>query len=409
MDSTHRHHRRARGRQPTRWCRGRSRRCCSPPGCCCCSAAGGRCGVPHQGVLKDTTLRFGTPSRPQQAGREHGDERGVAARAPQRQRRPSAMPPRCHRDRRPSCSAATSCSTGWERAAWPTCSPRSPRAWRDSARVFVLKRLRPELAKDKEAISAVHRRGAHAGQPGALEHRAGVRLRQVGDEYFMTQEYIVGRDLVPLIARYYDTTPGRSARGCAYYVAHETLLALAVRAHQARPRRQPARHRPPRRLAGQHHRVGPGRGEAVGLRHRQVEPPFTQTQVGMVKGNASFMSPEQARGQDVDARSDLFSLALVLYYCLTGRLLTKATTIWMSCTRRRPARPRTGTPSARCRSRDPRSSRARWPSIPGNGSRARPNSPMRWRPTSMASRPKPPSHAAAVRRRATQGGGVTAR
>jgi serine/threonine-protein kinase len=41
----------------------------------------------------------------------------------------------------------------------------------------------------------------------------------------------------------------------------------------------------------------------------------------MVKGNTSFMSPEQARGQDVDARSDLFSLALVMYYCLTGRLL----------------------------------------------------------------------------------------
>jgi serine/threonine-protein kinase len=47
----------------------------------------------------------------------------------------------------------------------------------------------------------------------------------------------------------------------------------------------------------------------------------TQTQIGMVKGNTSFMSPEQARGQDVDARSDLFSLALVMYYCLTGRLL----------------------------------------------------------------------------------------
>jgi eukaryotic-like serine/threonine-protein kinase len=41
----------------------------------------------------------------------------------------------------------------------------------------------------------------------------------------------------------------------------------------------------------------------------------------MVKGNTSFMSPEQARGQDVDGRSDLFSLALVMYYCLTGRLL----------------------------------------------------------------------------------------
>jgi serine/threonine-protein kinase len=41
----------------------------------------------------------------------------------------------------------------------------------------------------------------------------------------------------------------------------------------------------------------------------------------MVKGNANFMSPEQARGQAVDHRSDLFSLGHVLYYCLTGSLL----------------------------------------------------------------------------------------
>ena len=41
----------------------------------------------------------------------------------------------------------------------------------------------------------------------------------------------------------------------------------------------------------------------------------------MVKGNANFMSPEQARGQAVDARSDLYSLALALYYSLSGELL----------------------------------------------------------------------------------------
>ena len=43
----------------------------------------------------------------------------------------------------------------------------------------------------------------------------------------------------------------------------------------------------------------------------------TMTQTGMVMGSPSYMSPEQVRGQSLDARSDLFSAAVVLYELLT--------------------------------------------------------------------------------------------
>ncbi|HEY1859963.1 MAG TPA: serine/threonine-protein kinase [Gemmataceae bacterium] len=56
------------------------------------------------------------------------------------------------------------------------------------------------------------------------------------------------------------------------------------------------------------------------LRHEQANQGQTLTHPGAVMGTPRYMSPEQLAGQSVDARSDIYSAALVIFEALTGQL-----------------------------------------------------------------------------------------
>ena len=62
-----------------------------------------------------------------------------------------------------------------------------------------------------------------------------------------------------------------------------------------------------------------------GLARAIEEPGITQT--GSIMGSPFYMSPEQLAGEKLDERSDIYSLGLILYYCLTGEDLFAAESI----------------------------------------------------------------------------------
>jgi serine/threonine-protein kinase len=182
----------------------------------------------------------------------------------------------------------------------------------------VLKQLLPEFTQQPEFIDLFLR---EARLSAALDHANIVHtidLVNAGDEYFMVMEYVRGGDLRTLLKRA-KRRKRRLAPAAAIFIAREVLSALAY-AHVKQATD----------------------GKALGLIHRDVSPSnilvsgtgeVKLTDFGIakasthrsifyrVKGKVGYMSPEQARNENLDSRSDLYSLAVCLYEMLTGERL----------------------------------------------------------------------------------------
>jgi serine/threonine protein kinase len=188
-------------------------------------------------------------------------------------------------------------------------------------RFVALKRLLPHLAEDASFIKAFVREAKLASMLAHVNIVQIYELGRVGTEYFISMEYIEGRDIRKILRH------ARKVTGPApLHVTVGLMLQLLEALDYA-------------------HTKSDDQGQPLGLVHRDVSPSNLlvapsghlkvidfgiakaqssqlRTQTGRVKGKLAYMSPEAISGsKDLDARSDVWACGVILHELLTARPL----------------------------------------------------------------------------------------
>ncbi|MBI2897672.1 MAG: protein kinase [Deltaproteobacteria bacterium] len=185
-------------------------------------------------------------------------------------------------------------------------------------RVLVIKRILPHLCADEDFVEMFV---SEAKVSSILSHGSIVQVYEFGEEdghLYLAIERVEGMDLRSILKRLVKQGQ-RIGPTAAVHVALRVLDALAYA-----------------------HTRADGEGRALAIVHRDVSPSnilvsragevklcdfgiakiATQhTATGRLKGKMAYMSPEQISGLAVDARSDLWSVGVVLWEMLSGRKL----------------------------------------------------------------------------------------
>ncbi len=183
-----------------------------------------------------------------------------------------------------------------------------------------LKMIHPNFAQDEQFIEMLIDEAKIAVQLQHVNIAQTFDLGRVGDTYYITMEFVDGADLYKILRRGSEHDLDMPV-DVAAYVAKEMSTGLDYA-----------------------HRKRDGAGNSLGIVHRDVSPQnvlvsnagevklvdfgiakatmkVRQTAVGVIKGKYYYMSPEQAWGERLDYRSDIFSAGIVLYEMLTGQML----------------------------------------------------------------------------------------
>jgi serine/threonine protein kinase/CheY-like chemotaxis protein len=187
----------------------------------------------------------------------------------------------------------------------------------DFEKIVAIKRILPHLSDNDEFVRMFIDEAKLAAQ---LTHPNIVQifdLGKAGGFYYIAMEFVDGRDLRSLL---------RKVREFKLPLPESIAAAVTMRIANALDYAHRKRGINDRELKLVHRDISPqnilisydGAVKLVDFGIAKAATKSTQTMAGALKGKLLYMSPEQALGQQVDGRSDLYSLGLVLFELLTG-------------------------------------------------------------------------------------------
>jgi len=170
-----------------------------------------------------------------------------------------------------------------------------------------LKLLRPDIADDPNVAERFRNELKFARK---IVHKSVARMYDLGEEegiFYITMEFVPGEDLKAFIKR-----AGQLSIEKTITLVEQVCEGL-VEAHKLGVVHRDLK---PQNIMidklGKAHIMDFGIARYVGVKGI--------TDIGVIIGTPEYMSPEQVEGKDVDQRSDLYSLGIILYEMVTGRV-----------------------------------------------------------------------------------------
>ncbi len=185
-------------------------------------------------------------------------------------------------------------------------------------KIVAIKRILPHLVENEDFVTMFIDEAKLAAQ---LNHPNIAQIYDLGkieDTFYIAMEYVEGHDLRKILKKCKE-------KGCSIpepivlFVASKVLSALDY-AHRKKGLDNKDLHIVHRDISPQNIILSvEGDVKLVDFGIAKAATKASQTQAGALKGKLLYMSPEQAWGEKVDKRSDLFSLGSVMYEALTGK------------------------------------------------------------------------------------------